>query len=146
MKAEIWARSVRTLIFTNSKSAKFYIETTCGRMGFQQFSRIHFFRNLPPEVDSDRILDFDLLIRASSRYFLGNELLRSPAGHLMQKLCNMKSRPPPRCGYPVTSFIYWLIEYRHNVSDQGVISLNGTLNDLRVCSPFRVFRILLGVL
>ena len=64
-----------------------------------------FFRNLPPEADSDRILDFALLIRDSSRYFLANELLRSPSGDLMQKLCNMKSRPPPRCSYPVTSFI-----------------------------------------
>ena len=100
MKAEIWARLVRTLIFTNSKSAKFYIETTCGRMGFQHFSRIHFFRKLPPEADSDRVLDFNQLIRASSRYFLGNELLRSPAGHLMQKLCNMKSRPPPSLWLP----------------------------------------------
>ena len=61
---------------------------------FSTFRDPPFFRKLPPEADSDRVLDFDLLIRASSRYFLGNELLRSPGGHLMQKLCNMKSRPP----------------------------------------------------
>ena len=69
----VWCASISS----NSRSAKLYIETTCGRMRFQQFSRIHFFRELPPEADSDRVLDFDLLIRASSRYFLGNEVLNS---------------------------------------------------------------------
>ena len=42
-KAEFWARLVRTSISSNSRSAKFYIETTCGRMGFQHFSSNHFF-------------------------------------------------------------------------------------------------------
>ena len=45
-KAEFWARLVRTSISSNSSSAKFYIETTCGRMGFQHFSSNHFFSEI----------------------------------------------------------------------------------------------------
>ena len=79
---------------------------------FSTFRACTFFRKSALEGDSDRLLDFALWIRAYSRYFLGIELLRSSADHLRQKLCNIKSRPPPRPINPVIRFIYTTARHR----------------------------------